>query len=224
MNAPRESFFRITFLCFAGLFFIGLLSACGKPESAKVLAAGTVQTGSPCLVSATHADGKFGKNDQELFSASAAGDARRADRLIGEGANVNATGTLKRTPLFFAALCDHPEAVRLLIDKGGQQNLRDANGMSPLHAAVIIGGAETARMLIENGADIDIRDASGRTPLHLAAATNQLSMVELLLERKANSVLRDRNGMTASSLGKDNGHSMPAVAIQKWREKQKASR
>lgn len=176
------------------------------------------------MVSGTYADGKLGENDQELFSASAAGDVGRTEQSIAEGANVNVSGALKRTPLFTAAFCDHSEVVRLLIDKGGQQNVRDANGMSPLHAAVIIGGAETARMLITNGADIDIRNASGRTPLHLAAATNQISMVELLLERKANSAVRDRNGMTASSLGKDNGHSMPAVAIQKWREKQKTSR
>lgn len=224
MNAPGKSFFKVTFLCVAGALLIGLLAACGKPESDKALGTGAVQTGSPCLALGAYADDKLGKNDQELFSAAAAGDAPRAEQLIGEGANVNATGKLKRTPLFSAALCDRPEVVKLLLDKGGQQNVRDANGMSPLHAAVIIGGTETAKILIANGADIDIRDVSGRTPLHLAAATNQIAMVELLLGRKANTEARDKNGMTASSLGKDNGHSMPAAAIQKWREKQKTAR
>lgn len=224
MNATREFFRRIVFLGFAGFLCIGLLAACGKHESAQAPLTDTMQERSPCIFSRMYADGELTKNDEELFSASAAGDAQRVDELIGEGANVNETGALKRTPLFAAAFCDHPEVVKLLIDKGSKHDVRDTNGMSPLHAAVLIGSAETAKILIENEADINIQDSAGRTPLHLAAATNQIAMVELLLERTANAAARDRNGMTASSLAKDNGHSIPAVVIRKWKEKLKTSR
>lgn len=224
MNATRGLFCRITFHGFAGVLCIGLLATCGKPESAEGTVVGAMQIKIPCLIPLTYVDGELSKYDVELISASVAGDAHRADQLIGDGANVNATGALKRTPLFAAAFCDHLEVVKLLIDKGSKHNVRDSSGMAPLHAAVVIGGAETANILIENGADINIRDVAGRTPLHLAAATNQIAMVELLLERKASTAARDRNGMTASSLAKDNGHSIPAAVIRKWKEKQTALR
>jgi len=217
-------FDRVIFPGFAGLLCLGLLAACGKPAPVEAPGTDAMHKKAPCLVPRTHVAGESGTLDEELFSASAAGDAERADQLIGDGANVNATGALKRTPLFAAAFCDRPELAKLLLDKGGTHNTRDASGISPLHAAVIIGSAEVARILIVNGADINIRDATGRTPLHLAAATNQISLVELLLKEKANTAVRDRNGMTASSLARDNGHSMPADVIQKWQERQAATR
>ena len=45
-------------------------------------------------------------------------------KALDEGANVNASGALKRTPLFTAAFCDRPEVVKLLLDKGATQKHR----------------------------------------------------------------------------------------------------
>lgn len=223
MNATQNFACRLAGLGAAGVFAVGLLAACGKPEPAATPAAAQ-QSRSPCLSPHSNVGGTLSASDEQLFSAAAAGDASRSEQSIGAGANVNASGALKRTPLLTAAFCDRPEVVKLLIVKGATQNSVDANGMSPLHAAVIIGGVETARVLVANGADVDIRDAAGRTPLHLAAATNQIPLVELLLEWKANATLRDKHGLTAAALAADNGHSMPGAVIGKWQKKQKASR
>lgn len=224
MIATQNCFGTVNVLGILSLFWISLLVACGKPDATETPVARVQQSATPCLVPHAYAVGKLSKNDADLFAASAAGDVRRVVQSIAEGANVNATGSLKHTPLFAAAFCDRPAVARLLIDKGSQVNVKDANGMAPLHAAVIIGGAETAKVLIENGAEIDIRDLSDRTPLHVAAATDQIGLVELLLDRGANAIARDRDGLTAASLASGNGHAKLGATIRKWQEKQKASR
>lgn len=208
----------------AGLLSISILAACGKPDATPAPVAAVHQSANTCVVPHAYVAGALSKNDEYLFEASAAGDVHRAQQAIDNGANVNATGSLKRTPLFAAAFCDRPAVAMLLIDKGSQVNAKDANGMSPLHAAVVIGGADTARVLIEKGADMNIRDPSGRTPLHVAAATDQMALVELLLERGADPVARDKGGLTATALASENGNAKPGTIIRKWREKQKASR
>jgi len=216
MYSTRKSAFRYALPGLAGLFAIGLLAACGKPETVETSSAAK-QAASPCLIPRTTANGELGEHDAALFSAAAAGDVGGAGESIEQGANLNANGALKRTPLFVAAFCDRPELAKFLLAKGARHDAADANGMSPLHAAVIVGGVETARLLIANGANVNGRDAAGRTPLHVAAATNQLSLVELLLEGKANAAMRDKSGMTAASLAAHNGHSTTASLIRKWR-------
>jgi len=224
MNAARTRSFRYAMRGLAALCAIGLLAACDKPESAGASAGAAQQAQSPCLYPRTNATAGLSESDEALLAAAAAGDLRGAGQSLEQGANVNAVGSLKRTPLFVAAFCDRPQLVKLLLDKGGKHDVTDSNGMSPLHAAVVIGGIETARILVASGANINSRDTAGRTALHVAAATNQVSLVELLLEGKANIAIRDKNGMTAASLARDNGHSTPGVAIKQWQEKQKTPR
>lgn len=224
MNAARSLSFRYRFPGLAGLCAIGLLAACGKPESVETPPASAQQAKSPCLIPLAIPNGELSKSDGDLFSAAAAGDVGAVEQSLEQGANVNASGALKRTPLIVAAFCDHPELVKLLLEKGGRHDAADSNGMSPLHAAVIIGGTETAKLLIAGGANVNGRDAAGRTALHVAAATNQVSLVELLLASKANAAARDKNGKTAASLATDNGHSTPGTIIRKWQEAHKTPR
>lgn len=227
MHAAQNSTCRRTFAGLAGLLAVGLLAACGKPDSAPATntSDATVQASKDaCRVPHLYAVGVLNKVDEEAFSAAEAGDVGRIEQSLATGANVNSAGLLKRTPLFAAAFCDRPEAVKLLLDKGSNVNAKDSNGMTPLHAAVIVGGMETAKALLAGGADTGIRDGAGRTPLHVAAATNQTALVELLMERGANAALHDKNGMTAASLATENGHKEPAAVIRKWQERHKAPR
>jgi ankyrin repeat protein len=220
MNPARKSAFRYALPGLAGLCAIGLLAACGKPETAPSVAAQQIQN--PCALPRIAPNAEFSQSDDQLFSAVVVGDVRAAAEAIEQGANVNAIGAMKRTPLFAAAFCDRPELMKLLLEKGGKHDVIDSNGMPPLHAAVLVGGAETAKALLANGANINGKDASGRTALHLAAATNQMPMVELLLAGKPNTTVRDKHGVTAAALAADNGHSTVAAAIREWQQKHKA--
>lgn len=219
MISKTEFFGRPRSLAKVMLCGMSMLAACGKPDATQVPPVVAKSANSPCLVAHTYVVGALSKKNEELFSASAAGDIHRVEQAIVDGANVNAAGSLRRSPLFASAFCNRPEVARLLMDKGSQANAKDANGMSPLHAAVIVGGIDAARVLIEKGADIKIRDSAGHTPLHSAAATDQVLMVQMLLENGADAVVRDKNGMTAASLALDNGHKAPAEAIKAWQAK-----
>jgi hypothetical protein len=223
MHATRNLSGWVKVFGIASLFGL-MLTACGKRDETEAPVATVQQSAIICRVPHAYASGELSKYDEDLFAASAAGDVHRVEQSIDEGAHVNATGLLKRTPLFAAAFCDRPAVAAALIDKGSQVNVKDANGMAPLHAAVIIGGAGTVNILIGKGADINIRDPAGRTPLHVAAATGQIALVELLLERGTNAIARDRDGLTAASLASENGHAKLGATIRKWREKHMALR
>jgi ankyrin repeat protein len=225
MAAIKTSSFRLKSLGIVGVATISLLTACGKHGSSEAPLSSAAEIGAKAnsTTQCFYAVGHPSKNDAELFAASGAGDVRRVEQSIDAGRNVNATDSLKRTPLFAAAFCNRPKTANLLINKGSDVNARDFMGMSPLHAAVVVGWDEAAKALILRGANIDIRSADGRTPLHLAAATNQVAMVELLLERGANAEVRDKDGITAASLASDNGHPTVVAAIKKWQEKKKTS-
>ncbi|MHB8167519.1 MAG: ankyrin repeat domain-containing protein [Sulfuricella sp.] len=225
MTAVKTSLSRLKSLGIVSVAAISLLTACGKRSSPETPLGSATERGANAnsTTQCFYAVGHLSKNDAELFAASEAGDVPRVEQSINAGGNANATDALKRTPLFAAAFCNHPEVANLLIDKGSVVNARDFIGMSPLHAAVIVGGDEAAKALILRGANIDILSTAGQTPLHLAAATNQVAMVELLLERGANAQVRDKGGITAASLASKNGHPTVIATIKKWQEKQKTS-
>jgi ankyrin repeat protein len=219
MDAARDSSFRRRIAGLAGLCALGLLAGCGEPGSGAAPTSAAPQAAAPCPILHSQPGGDLGRNDAELLAAAATGDVGGAQQSLEQGANVNAGGALKRTPLFVAAFCDRPDMVKLLLDKGGRHDATDANGMSPLHAAVIVGATETVKILLANGANVDGRDLAGRTALHVAAATGQLALVELLLAAKANPAARDKSGKTAATLARDNGHSASGKAIRQWQEK-----
>lgn len=225
MTAVKTSSSRLKSLNIVSVVAIGLLTACGEHGSSE--APLSFATDGGAQASSTQqcffAVGGLSKTDAELFAASGVGDVHRVEQSIDTGGNVNATDPLKRTPLFAAAFCNHPEVENTLIDKGSDVNASDFMGMSPLHAAVVVGWGGAAKALISRGANIDTQDTAGHTPLHLAAATNQVAMVKLLLERGANAQVRDKDGITAAALASDNGHTTVATTIKKWHEKQKTS-
>lgn len=208
-----------------GVAALALLVACGEEDSSKAPSVSSTGRGvkanlnPPC----TYVAGRTNKVDAELFDTTGKGDIQHLKQLIDAGRNVNATDSLKRTPLFVAAFCNRPEVENFLIDKGGAVNARDFLGMTPLHAAVLVGGSEAAKVLILKGANINIRNAAGFTPLRLAAATDQIAMVELLLEHEANVQAHDLDGIAAAALAAKNKYPLAVAAIHKSQEKQPTS-
>jgi ankyrin repeat protein len=225
MTTVRTSSLRRKPLGIAVVAVIALLTACGEHGSAGALFGSTTADGAKESSTARcfNVVGRPSQDDADLFAAAGTGDLRRVEQSLDAGANMNATDTLKRTPLFAAAFCNQPEVASLLLDKGSDVDAKDFLGMSPLHAAVVAGWDKVAKVLISRGANVNTLTSAGLTPLHLAAATNQLAMVELLLDRGANAHLRDKEGITAASLASNNGHTKVAAAIRKWQEKQHTS-
>jgi cytohesin len=89
-----------------------------------------------------------------LFTAVKAGNKTTAERLIAEGADVNAKDKRDKTALHCAISKDVAE---LLIAKGADMNAKDDTGWTPLHDAVFSGHKDVVELLIAKGADVNAK-------------------------------------------------------------------
>jgi ankyrin repeat protein len=120
-------------------------------------------------------------------------DLAEVERLLGEGADVNAKhisgasamhhvvvvsaemGTsgqrIRNGKIYFAGqwgATGHLAIAERLLEAGAEVNGMDASGQTPLHIAALTGHSEASRFLLGNGADVNARDHKGRTPLVIA--------------------------------------------------------
>jgi len=101
------------------------------------------------------AAGSADQKGDQLLAATRKGDVVGVNRLLDDGANVNARTRYDSTPLFFACDRGHLEIVRLLIERGADLNVKDnfynatALGwaMNKKHDAIVA-------LLIEKGVDV----------------------------------------------------------------------
>ncbi|MBO4575987.1 MAG: ankyrin repeat domain-containing protein [Neisseriaceae bacterium] len=125
--------------------------------------------------------------DEQLFNAIRQGDNKEVQRLLENGANVNAVFKKdiydNKMPLHTAVECNNLEAARLLIEHGANVNAKERmiTGWYPLRKA-IYRSVEMARLLLDNGADVDKAKA-----LIAAVDIGEIEIVEMLLSKyKAN--------------------------------------
>lgn len=104
-----------------------------------------------------------------LHKAAQKGDLPRMRKLIDKGADVNAVGPQKASPLYFAANSGSVEAAKLLLDHGADLHYTIPEGGSSLHSALLKQHLDLSLFLIDKGADIHKATTAGVTPLHLAA-------------------------------------------------------
>lgn len=107
---------------------------------------------------------------------------------------VNARDGYQRTPLHWASLNGHKEAVdRLLVEGGADPGLLDWFGRTPLHYAVrrcVPGSARKYFQIIEallksDSATVATKDPTGLTPLHMAIENDASDVAEILLQHGA---------------------------------------
>ncbi len=106
-------------------------------------------------------------------AAHAGADNTLLKALLDLGADANANGCWRLTPLCWAARGGHEDAVRFLIQNGADVSYRAKDGTGPVSEAVHAGHLDLARFLIDSGAKCSLHHAVQCE--HLAEAWRLLS-------------------------------------------------
>lgn len=146
----------------------------------------------------------------DLHDAVSRSDHAEVNRLIDEGANVNARNERGETPLYLATRAAYAPLVSVLIIAGANVNAPADDGTTPLHVAAEQGNLAIAQILVSEGANPNTKAKNGTTPLHVAAKQGNAKLVENLIDAGANVSLPDASGQSAVNIARRNGHRLLA--------------
>jgi ankyrin repeat protein len=107
-----------------------------------------------------------------------------ADRLLSNGANVNARDEDQRTPLMWATERPNHLVASWLIEHGAEVNAVDERGVTALHYVAELGEEDLVRALLNAGADHSVR-AEGHTPRSIAQHCEHVEVVRILSDAGA---------------------------------------
>jgi hypothetical protein len=138
------------------------------------------------------------KKEPPLIQAVQAGDLKKVQKLIADGADVNQANDVGFPALSIAASRGDEHMTRLLLHAGANVNARSVTlNDTALAGAVQHGNGPTIHALLAAGADVDDKDGAGWTPLFDAALTGNSEIVEALLSAGADVNMRTPSGWTA---------------------------
>jgi len=101
---------------------------------------------------------------EEFLKVVTTADIPLIQKLLSQGAPVNARNKNDETALHFAAEAGKMELVKLLLKAGAAINAKNYCKRTPLALAANRGHLAVAKLLIAAGADLDSRDGEGATP------------------------------------------------------------
>jgi ankyrin repeat protein len=137
--------------------------------------------------------------DQALIRAAESGALSTVERLLEEGAAVDATDEHGRTALVAAAYGNHVAVAEALIHAGADVNAQDTTQQSAFLIATSEVGDDPRllELTLANGADLDAKDSYDGTGLIRAADRGYLRIVRRLLETDIDVDHVNRLGWTA---------------------------
>jgi ankyrin repeat protein len=129
-----------------------------------------------------------------LLEAAKTGNVEDVEKLIEEGADVNARGNIRSTPLHYAAKKGNTAVVKILLQNYADVNLKNKKRYTALHYAVDKGHIPVIMVLLKHDKiDINAQDQFGRTPLHLAVDSS-VAIIDILVLYGANINAADNSG------------------------------
>ena len=141
------------------------------------------QTGLRGMLAFANKLAKAKDKDEALKMAAAEDDLESVERLLREGAHINARkGAYRTTALMEASVQGNLAVMRFLIENGADVNLVDKDGWTALMGATVEGRLESVKLLLELGAEVDAQNDEGQTALVMATGTERAEIREALLE------------------------------------------
>ncbi|MBL3658815.1 ankyrin repeat domain-containing protein [Fulvivirga sediminis] len=148
----------------------------------------------------------FSMDENALHYAIRMGSRKIASRLIDEEFMLNATDSLKFTPLLLSAMLNYKDITDKLLEKDiSIDNIEEYNDLAALHYAVYNNDLSLAKKLIARNANVNIKCNSriASTPLHFAIESENGLMAKLLLDNNASDTIQDGNDHTAIDLASE---------------------
>jgi len=123
--------------------------------------------------------------------------------LVDEGIRPDAPTAMARwTPLHFASLNNHREAVSVLCEAGADVNALDGMNRTPLHVAAQAADIIVIGMFLRHGADANFTDLKGNTPLHYAAERGRAPLVKRLIAATEQVSAKNAAGLTPGEIAR----------------------
>lgn len=119
----------------------------------------------------------------ELTAAADKGQLEQVERLLADGADIEATTQDKRTALIWACIRGHDSVVLALLAKGADMEATDEGGMNAFQAAACHGQLKVMDILLEHGASIDARGPDGVNAFLKAAEQANFQVMDYLLAK-----------------------------------------
>ena len=135
--------------------------------------------------------------DKKLRNACGNGKLPEIERLLTEGADINAKDDEGSSALHYAACRGRLEAAILLIAKKADIRVADNKGKTILMTACEYYHKNIAEMLVQQDCNVTAKENDGATALHHAAERGWESVVQKLLEKGAGVQVKTDNGWTA---------------------------
>lgn len=122
---------------------------------------------------------KIGQN-YPLHEAAISSAEEAVRVLISRGANVNAQGDSRRTPIMYAVLGGSVNIIEILVKAGADYKMTNVDGSTLLHVAAMFDRLPALKKLVSLGLDPNMMDDNGCTPLDIAAHSSPAIEKELL--------------------------------------------
>ena len=146
------------------------------------------------------------KKDAALIKATEVGNYNNVQRLLDDGANIEAKNEYGNTVLISAISNSRFDIAELLIKRGANVNVAGTHGYTALIHAAARNRIDIVKLLMNNGANIDIATNDGYTALILAASNGHIDIAQFLINNGANIDIATNDGYTALIKAASNGH------------------
>lgn len=151
----------------------------------------------------------------QLIKTVTTGNFEMVERMIRNGAEVEATDDEGRTALMWATSGRDKEIVEMLIKEGADVNATTDDGWTALMYAALVGWNDITKVLINNGAKVNVANQNGQTALMMAAQVKSRvrgwPTLELLIEAGADIKMKDNRGFIARDFYKGNKEEFDAI-------------
>lgn len=132
-----------------------------------------------------------------LHAAARDGDAAKLEKLLTDGAKVDALDDDSEPALVWACMQGHKDAVRVLLQHGASIEKVDEEGTPPLIAAISKNHEALARSLLDQGAKLDSKeDDFGMSALHMSVSKGLHELALLFIKRGHDIDATSDNGET----------------------------